>query len=186
MPGRVVDASVVAAMAFEEPNAREAASLVEGYDLSAPTVLHYELASVALKKARRYPSQRDAIAGGVRIDTDSDDGIGGTINLEVDRLIVENIDGGGVFANRLRDVEALRFGTVRDHITIYDFRHLWISDALMMGVDVMTVARMAGTSVAMIEKVYGHFRNDHLQEAQAKIDAGRKELNGESCDHFPK
>ncbi len=66
MPGRVVDASVVAAMAFEEPNAGEAASLVEGYDLSAPTVLHYELASVALKKARRYPSQREAIAGGLR------------------------------------------------------------------------------------------------------------------------
>lgn len=66
MPGRVVDASVVAAMAFEEPNAREAASLVEGYDLCAPTVLHYELASVALKKARRYPSQREAIAGGLR------------------------------------------------------------------------------------------------------------------------
>jgi hypothetical protein len=30
---------------------------------------------------------------------------------------------------------------------------------LMIGVDVLLVARMAGTSVAMIERVYGHFRN---------------------------
>jgi len=30
---------------------------------------------------------------------------------------------------------------------------------LMAGVDVLLVARMAGTSVAMIERVYGHFRN---------------------------
>ena len=61
-------------------------------------------------------------------------------------------------------------GEVRKHITIYDFRHLWISEALMAGNDVATVARMAGTSIAMIERVYGHFRNDHLHEAQAKLD----------------
>ena len=47
MPGKVADASVVAAMAFEEPNASEAAALVEGSDLTAPTILHHELASVA-------------------------------------------------------------------------------------------------------------------------------------------
>jgi hypothetical protein len=32
---------------------------------------------------------------------------------------------------------------------------------------------MAGTSIAMIEKVYGHFRSDHLQEAQSKLDTFR-------------
>jgi integrase len=55
---------------------------------------------------------------------------------------------------------------VRDEITIYSFRHLWISQALMAGVDIATVAKMAGTSVAMIEKVYGHFSADHMTEAQ--------------------
>ena len=70
MPGRVVDASVVAALAFQEPNAGRAISLIEGFDLVAPTLLPYELASVASKKARRYPSQRDAIVRGLQAALD--------------------------------------------------------------------------------------------------------------------
>ena len=31
---------------------------------------------------------------------------------------------------------------IRAHITIYDFRHLWVSEAIMAGVDVFTVAKM--------------------------------------------
>ena len=74
---------------------------------------------------------------------------------------------------------AERFQTVRNRagvrntITIYSFRHLWISEMLMAGVDVLLVARMAGTSVAMIERVYGHFRNQSYQEAQARLDRER-------------
>ena len=44
---------------------------------------------------------------------------------------------------------------------------------LMAGVDVLLVARMAGTSVAMIERVYGHFPNQSYQEAQARFDRER-------------
>ena len=44
---------------------------------------------------------------------------------------------------------------------------------LMAGVDVLLVARMAGTSVAMIEQVYGHFRNQSYQDAQARLDRDR-------------
>ncbi len=62
---------------------------------------------------------------------------------------------------------------VRDSITIYSFRHFWISEMLMAGVDVLLVARVAGTSVAMIERVYGHFRNQSYQEAQARLDRER-------------
>jgi hypothetical protein len=43
----------------------------------------------------------------------------------------------------------------------------------MAGVDVLLVARMAGTSVAMIERVYGHFRNQSYQDAQARLDRVR-------------
>jgi integrase len=77
-----------------------------------------------------------------------------------------------------RDI-AQRFATVRRKagvrpaITIYSFRHLWISEMLMAGVDVLLVARMAGTSVAMIERVYGHFRNQSYQDAQARLDRER-------------
>ncbi len=62
---------------------------------------------------------------------------------------------------------------VRQSITIYLFRHLWISEMLMAGVDVLLVARMAGTSVAMIERVCGHFRNQSYRDAQARLDRER-------------
>jgi integrase len=77
---------------------------------------------------------------------------------------------------RIKEIVAsLNLEPVRKEITIYDFRHLWISEALMGGIDVATVARMAGTSIAMIERVYGHFRNQHLHDAQAKVDRLRQE-----------
>lgn len=65
---------------------------------------------------------------------------------------------------------------VRPHITIYSLRHLWISEMLMAGHDALIVARMAGTSVKMIESVYGHFRATALADAQAKLDALRAGL----------
>lgn len=73
---------------------------------------------------------------------------------------------------RFRRVREL--AKVRDSITVYSFRHLWISEALMAGNDVATVAKMAGTSIRMIERVYGHFRNQHFEEAQRKLDESRK------------
>src|SRR5208337_1761781 len=78
---------------------------------------------------------------------------------------------GGAYSNMNL---AERFQTVRNRagvrstITIYSFRHLWVSEMLVAGVDVLLVARMAGTSVAMIERVYGHFRNQSYQEAKAR------------------
>jgi integrase len=65
---------------------------------------------------------------------------------------------------------------VRESITIYSLRHLWISEALMLGMDSLLVARMAGTSVAMLEKVYGHFRMTAFAEAQSKLDAMRASM----------
>lgn len=80
---------------------------------------------------------------------------------------------------RAREVaKAVGLGTVRNEITVYDFRHLWISEALMTQMDVTMVARMAGTSISMIERVYGHFRTDHLQQAQEQLDRARRERRG--------
>jgi predicted nucleic acid-binding protein len=62
MPGRVADASVIAAIIFEEPRADEANALASGADLYAPTILAYELGSVARKKAIADPGGVDAIA----------------------------------------------------------------------------------------------------------------------------
>jgi integrase len=73
-----------------------------------------------------------------------------------------------------RFVKVRKRAGVRDDITIYSFRHLWISEMLMSGVDVATVAKMAGTSIAMIEKVYGHFTNQHFVDAQSRLDTARQ------------
>jgi len=64
-------------------------------------------------------------------------------------------------------------GKIRDHITMYDFRHLWISEALMAGNDVATVARMAGTSIAMIER--GVWPLPQRPLARSPASAGRGE-----------
>jgi hypothetical protein len=46
----------------------------------------------------------------------------------------------------------------------------------MAGVDVFTTAKMAGTSVQMIEKTYGHLRGTHLEEAQRCLDQARQKM----------
>lgn len=78
--------------------------------------------------------------------------------------------------NRVKEVAGEQgLGKVRDEITIYSFRHLWISEALMAGNDIATVARMAGTSIAMIERGYVRFHNKHLLDAQARVDDWRRQ-----------
>jgi len=61
MPGKVVDASAVAALLFVEPEADEVARQLEGFELTAPSLLPYEIASVARKKIARHPGVSDQI-----------------------------------------------------------------------------------------------------------------------------
>ena len=65
MPGKVVDASVIAALVFQEPEAGRATSWLEGGDVYAPVLLAYELVSVACKKIRKYPGKRDVLVTGL-------------------------------------------------------------------------------------------------------------------------
>lgn len=67
MPGKVADASVIAAFVFREPEREEAWSLIGGADIYAPTLLAYELASIARTKIVRDPSQTDFVLIGLRI-----------------------------------------------------------------------------------------------------------------------
>ncbi|MDA0988149.1 MAG: type II toxin-antitoxin system VapC family toxin [Chloroflexi bacterium] len=60
MADKVVDASILGAIIFEEPRADEANSLVSGFDLQAPMLLRYELLHIAQKKCLQYPSQRES------------------------------------------------------------------------------------------------------------------------------
>jgi site-specific recombinase XerD len=47
------------------------------------------------------------------------------------------------------------------NVTAYTLRHSVITDLIVSGLDVLTVARLSGTSVLMIEKHYGHLRAEH-------------------------
>lgn len=72
MPAKVVDASVLAALTFQEPRTQEALALLTGADLIAPMLLAYELTSVARKKclldARQQGAIQQALATTLQID----------------------------------------------------------------------------------------------------------------------
>lgn len=52
----------------------------------------------------------------------------------------------------------------------YTLRHCVLTDMLIAGMDSLTVAKMAGTSIAMIEKFYGHLLHRHATAAMAKLE----------------
>ena len=52
MPAKVIDASVLGAIAFGESRKDEATALMDGAELYAPRLLPYELVSIALKKSK--------------------------------------------------------------------------------------------------------------------------------------
>jgi site-specific recombinase XerD len=54
-------------------------------------------------------------------------------------------------------------------ITAYALRHSTITDLATGGLDLLSVARVSGTSVAMIEKHYGHHRADLAAAALAAL-----------------
>jgi len=51
----------------------------------------------------------------------------------------------------------------------YNLRHSTITDLVVSGLDLLTVAQVAGTSVAMIEKHYGHLQSEHAKQALAGL-----------------
>jgi integrase len=54
-------------------------------------------------------------------------------------------------------------------VTAYTLRHSVITDLVAAGLDVLTVARLSGTSLAMIDKHYGHLRGEKAAEALAAL-----------------
>lgn len=53
--------------------------------------------------------------------------------------------------------------------TAYALRHSTITDLVTGGLDLLTVAQLSGTSVAMIEKHYGHLQSDRAAKALALL-----------------
>ena len=69
--------------------------------------------------------------------------------------------------------DAMREARVRAElpgdVVLYSLRHVAISEMLVGGIDPMTVARIAGTSVAMIQRHYGHLMKDKIVAKLAKV-----------------
>ena len=86
----VVDASVLGAFLFLEPRAEEAAALMEGSDLFAPALLHYELASISRKKIMRHADRRDSIMEALRVGLSLDIHLVQLETVEVVRLALES------------------------------------------------------------------------------------------------
>jgi predicted nucleic acid-binding protein len=106
MPVRVVDASVVAAIVFGEPEAERAATLIGNAELVAPTLLRFEVTNTAWKKIRRHVKQADLIAAGLRLALELDIGY-----VEVDHEAVLDL-------------------AVEKGVTAYDASYLWLSRTL--------------------------------------------------------
>ena len=60
MPVRVIDASALAALVFNEPDADRVLGDIARGSLAAPHLIATELASVCLKKIRAHPADRAA------------------------------------------------------------------------------------------------------------------------------
>jgi predicted nucleic acid-binding protein len=122
----VVDASALAALVFQEPGAAAIRDRLDGATVFAPSLLRYELANVAWKKARRQPADAARILGALAVALDSDWGL---TWREVEAA----------------DVVMLAAAT---GLTSYDASYLWLAG--MLGADLVTLdARIAETSARL-------------------------------------
>jgi integrase len=57
------------------------------------------------------------------------------------------------------------------HGTIYTLRHSFATNAINVGIGLYELARYMGTSVEMLDQVYGHLVPGAEHTARAKLDA---------------
>jgi predicted nucleic acid-binding protein len=89
----VLDASVMAAVVFNEPEAGEWGECLEGAAVYAPTLLRYELQNVAWKKCRRDPGRAPAIVKALSLALDPSTGINWMDPDPADVVLLANSSG---------------------------------------------------------------------------------------------
>jgi predicted nucleic acid-binding protein len=99
----VVDASVIAAIAFGEPEGPDLAAYLTGQTLLAPALIDYELANIAWKKTRRRPAIAPLVAAALVAAS----------HLGLTRL-------------RVLPADALRVAR-ETGLTAYDASYLWVA-----------------------------------------------------------
>lgn len=65
--------------------------------------------------------------------------------------------------------EAARAADLPDSTTAYAMRHSTLTNLVTGGLDLLSVAQISGTSVAMIERHYGHLNADRAAAALAGL-----------------
>ena len=103
MSVRVVDASALGALVFNEPNAEEVANALSIGTIVAPSLLWFELASIALRKMVIHPNQKDQILNAFQL--------GMHLSIEV------------VEVDHSKVIELAR----RAGLTTYDASYLWLA-----------------------------------------------------------
>ena len=68
----------------------------------------------------------------------------------------------------LLDAAGLRYDDKGDQRDAYSFRHYYATQRLLKGISVYTLAENMGTSVAMIEKHYGHLKPEMAADELTK------------------
>ncbi len=114
MAVKVIDASALAAIVFNEPSSAAIADLIRGCELVAPELLAYEMANVCLVKIRRRSAPRDVLLAAMAMP-----------GLRVETVTVDH-----------RALLPLAEAT---GLTIYDSSYLWLAREL--GVDLVTLDR---------------------------------------------
>jgi len=108
MADTIIDASALAAIAFAEPCAEEVIDEIDGHRPHAPTLIVFELMSVAWKRARKQPKPTGLFLESLEI-------------LESLGLQFRGID----------QEEVVRLG-LRTGLTAFDATYLWLARALRM------------------------------------------------------
>lgn len=120
MAVKVVDTSALAALLFGEPAAGEMAGRLGKHTLAAPTLLRYELGSVARKKRQRYPAMANDLQHAL---------------ATFEELAVDEVE---VPVGPLVDL------ALSAEITVYDAAYLWLSRHLR--VELVTLDEQLATA----------------------------------------
>lgn len=67
--------------------------------------------------------------------------------------------------------EARNAACLPETVVMYSLRHVAISEMLVSGMDPMTVSKIAGTSIEMISRHYGHLIKERVVAQLAKVNA---------------
>jgi predicted nucleic acid-binding protein len=122
----VVDASAFAAVVFREPQEEFVSRQLNGATVFAPTLLKFELASVAWKKARRRPGEAAKILSALALALDRRWNLNWQDVDPIDVVLTAQATG----------------------LTVYDASYVWLAGSL--GADLVTLdARIAAASEAM-------------------------------------